>query len=316
MSFPLRTALAGILTARPMARTAPATPARSPRRALAVACCALLSLAGGAQAESPLASEIPESPGAHATPEAPATPEAEHLAAHQAALARWKRSFDAFEAADRASLPAADGVLFVGSSTVRMWSSLARDFSEWPVIINRGFGGSTMAECRLLARELVLRYRPRHVLLYAGDNDLAQGRSPLQVMQDFAAFAATVRAALPQTRISFISIKPSPARARLLERAQRANAMVQAWLRTQSNVDYIDVFTPMLDAAGQPRAELFLADRLHLNAEGYQLWHDVITAQLQPGAAGGPPVAAEAPVSIEPTEPTEPANAPPVASVR
>ena len=263
------------------------------RLRLHLAACALsLSAATGtAWAESaallPLRTAIAAAPVVD-------TPSPEYTAAHT----RWKSTISAFDDADKARLPAEDGVLFVGSSTVRMWSSLAQDFSEWPVVINRGFGGSTMNECRLLVRELVLRYKPRHVLVYAGDNDLAMGRTPLQVMEDFAAFAATVRSTLPQARISFISIKPSPSRAQLLPKVQLANEMVSAYLRTQANVDYIDTYSPMMDSQGRPRAELFLKDQLHMNAEGYRLWHDVITAQLQPGAVSAPPWAPTLPAGV------------------
>ncbi|WP_225781495.1 SGNH/GDSL hydrolase family protein [Xenophilus sp. Marseille-Q4582] len=279
----------------------------SPRRpVLRAALCALALFAGAAQAEGPLGV-----PPAAPAPRAEA-PSPEYLAAQ----ARWKSAISAFEEADKTRLPAENGVLFVGSSTVRMWSSLAQDFSEWPVVINRGFGGSTMAECRLLVRELVLRYKPRHVLVYAGDNDLAMGRTPLQVMEDFAAFAGTVRNALPQARISFISIKPSPSRAQLLPQVQLANEMVAAYLRTQANVDYIDTFSAMMDAQGRPRAELFLKDQLHMNAEGYRLWHDVITAQLQPGAVSAPPGAPTVPAGVPATAAPGAAQGAPVASAR
>lgn len=270
------------------------------RSASLVALAGLSLLAGGARAEGPI--YMPKA----AAPALFELPSPEYTAAHT----RWKSAISAFEEADKTRLPAEDGVLFVGSSTVRMWSSLAQDFSEWPVVINRGFGGSTMAECRLLVRELVLRYKPRHVLVYAGDNDLAMGRSPLQVMEDFAAFAGTVRSTLPQARISFISIKPSPSRAVLLPKVQLANEMVAAYLRTQANVDYIDTYSPMMDGQGRPRAELFLKDQLHLNADGYRLWHDVITAQLQPGAVSAPPGVPTTPVN------SPAAGGPPLASAR
>ena len=211
-------------------------------------------------------------------------------AAYRAALAQWQPELDAFAAADRAQPPAADGVLFVGSSTIRMWRSVAQDFHELPVVINRGFGGSTMTDCALFAQDLVARYRPRHVLVYAGDNDLAEGHTPLQVLHDFARFARTVREALPGARISFISIKPSPSREALLPQIREANHMVAAYLRTQANTDYIDVFTPMMAADGRPRGELFRADRLHMNAAGYRLWQGVIAPHVPAG--GAPPTAA------------------------
>ncbi|MFT4265859.1 MAG: GDSL-type esterase/lipase family protein, partial [Xenophilus sp.] len=151
-----------------------------------------------------------------------------------------------------------------------------------PVVINRGFGGSTMAECSLLARDLVVRYQPRHVLVYAGDNDLALGRTPMQVLEDFAHFTQTVRETLPATRISYLSIKPSPLREPLLPRIRETNHIIAAYVRTQHDIDYIDIFTPMMGEDGRPRAELFLPDRLHMNAGGYRLWHDAIASHLLP----------------------------------
>jgi len=202
-------------------------------------------------------------------------------AAYLSAQARWRGELDAFAAADRERLPAPGGVLFVGSSTIRMWSRLADDFRQQPVVINRGFGGSTMADCSLFAAELVVRYQPRLVLVYAGDNDLAEGRTPLQVLESFAQFAGTVRAALPDTRIAYISVKPSPSREKLLPGVRETNHIIEAYLQRLPNSDYIDVYTPMLGADGRPRAELFRGDQLHLNDEGYRLWQSVIAGRLQ-----------------------------------
>lgn len=216
-------------------------------------------------------------------------PEPGPSAAYLAAQLRWKSSLDAFAAADRTRMPESGGVLFFGSSSIRMWSRLAQDFSELPVVINRGFGGSTMAECSVLARDLVVRYRPRHVLVYAGDNDLMLGRTPIQVLEAFAQFAHTVREALPDTRISYISIKPSPSRERLLPQIREANHIIAAYVRTQADADFIDIYTPMMGEDGRPRAELFLPDRLHMNQAGYRLWHDAITAHLQADEDDDPP---------------------------
>lgn len=234
-----------------------------------VLCLALgLSAVGAARAQSPLA------PAASAAPVASASP------AYLAAMNRWRSSLSAFDTADKEKLPASDGVLFVGSSTIRMWTHLAQDFRQSPVVINRGFGGSTMADCSLFTRELVVRYRPRHVLVYAGDNDLAEGRTPLQVLESFAQFANTVREELPEARISYISIKPSPSREALMPRIRVTNDIIAAYVRTMANAEYIDIFTPMLAADGRPRAELFLGDRLHMNETGYRLWQSVISAHV------------------------------------
>ncbi len=203
------------------------------------------------------------------------------------AQARWQGSLGAFASADQAQRPASGGLLFVGSSTIRLWPHLAQDFSAQPVL-QRGFGGSTLADCSALTRELVTQYKPRQVLLYAGDNDLAEGRSPAEVLASFARFVQRVRAELPGTRIDYIAIKPSPARLALLPKVREANALIARHARTLKEVGYIDIFSPMLNAEGQPRPELFRADRLHLNAAGYQLWQSVIAAHLLAPAGQAP----------------------------
>jgi lysophospholipase L1-like esterase len=197
-----------------------------------------------------------------------------------AAQSRWQAELQSFAADDRTRTPG--GVVAVGSSTVRFWTSLPQDFPWVPGgVVNRGFGGSTLHDCSLLVEPLVLRLAPRHVLLYAGDNDLAEGRSPEQMLQDLKRFVQAVRAGLPDTRISFIAIKPSPSREALLPAIRKANAAIAAWLRTVPNTDFIDVFGPMLDARGRPRGELFVADQLHLNAEGYRLWQAQVAPYLR-----------------------------------
>ena len=195
--------------------------------------------------------------------------------------ARWKESLDAFAAADEARAPAPGGVVFVGSSSIRLWSDLEKQFEGPLAITKRGFGGSRMLDCAEHLQQLVLPYKPRWVVVYAGDNDLAEGRSPSEVLASFTAFVEGVKRELPATRIAYLSIKPSPLREAMMPRVREANAMVEAYSRTTQNLDYIDVYTHMLGADGKPRAELFLPDRLHLNAEGYALWKSVIAAHLK-----------------------------------
>ncbi|MEO7241849.1 MAG: SGNH/GDSL hydrolase family protein [Variovorax sp.] len=204
------------------------------------------------------------------------------------ARARWHGALDAFADADKAHTPASGGVLFVGSSSIRLWSDLAQDFRRLPLVINRGFGGSTLWECSLFVRELVLRYRPKQVVLYAGENDLAQGQTPLQVLESFERFQHAVRAELPGTKISYISIKPSPAREALMKAIRQSNRMISFYAQRLPDTEFIDVYTPMIDADGEPRAELFRADRLHLNHAGYALWRSVIAPHLPgPAASAG-----------------------------
>lgn len=216
---------------------------------------------------------------------------ADTASAYLAAKARWHNELAAFARADQERFPAPGGVVFVGSSTVRMWTRLSQDFSRVPGgIVNRGFGGSTLADCALFARDLVVRYKPRQVVLYAGDNDLAEGRTPLQVLDSFARFANTVRAELPDARISFISVKPSPSREQLMPQIRETNHVISAYLNLLPNSEYIDIHTPMLGADGRPRPELFRGDRLHLTDEGYRLWQSVVAPHLpQPPAAPASP---------------------------
>ena len=119
---------------------------------------------------------------------------------------------------------------------------------------------------------VVLRYRPRLVVLYAGDNDLVEGRTPERLLRDYKTFAARLRSRLPATRLVFVSIKPSPSRRAYMDRARESNRLIRDAIARDSLQQYVDVFTPMLDASGQPRPELFLADSLHMTRAGYQLW--------------------------------------------
>ena len=193
---------------------------------------------------------------------------------------RWDAAFASFAADDAAHPHPPGGVLFVGSSSIRLWGDLERQFEAAPVVIKRGFGGSQLSDCVKHLSRLVLPYRPRTVLVYAGDNDLAAGTPPQEVYRRFVAFVDGVHRELPQTHIAYISIKPSPARAHLLGTIRETNGLIREYAEREDSVDYIDVFTPMLDAEGRPRAELFRADRLHLNGEGYALWQRVIAPHV------------------------------------
>ena len=197
------------------------------------------------------------------------------------AASPWEDTFAAFAAADRRAPPPEGGVLFVGSSSIRMWNGLEREFDARPIVLKRGFGGSKLSDCVQNLGRLVIRYRPRIVLVYAGDNDLAGGSTPEEVLRRFTAFVEGVHGELPATRIDYISIKPSPARHALLPRIRATNALIRTYVEQHPGLAYIDVFTPMLDGEGQPRGELFRDDALHLNAQGYALWKSVIAPYVQ-----------------------------------
>lgn len=189
--------------------------------------------------------------------------------------AEWEPAIRAFEEEDARVRRRPGSVVFVGSSSIRMWTTLARDFPG-VALVNRGYGGSRVYDSVRYAERIVVPYQPRAVVFYAGDNDLNDGRTPRQVRDDFAAFVRKVQAAAPQARIAFVSIKPSPSRAALLPQVREANALVRDFARGVRKVDYLDVFTPMLGADGAPREELFLDDRLHMNRAGYEIWIGVV----------------------------------------
>ena len=186
-----------------------------------------------------------------------------------------------FELADANRPPATNAVLFVGSSSIRLWEGLPQDFAPTPVL-QRGFGGSHLADVIEFTDRIVLPYQPRLILLYAGDNDLNAGKPPAQVFADFKTFVAKVHARLPRARIAFISIKPSPSRWHLVEQVKSANKLIRDFTKSDRRLEFIDVFNPMLDKQGQVRGELFGPDALHLNRQGYELWRDVIKPHLKP----------------------------------
>lgn len=196
------------------------------------------------------------------------------------APARFEADIAAFEEMDRAQAPGPGGVVLVGSSSLRMWPDPATDLGA-PDLVNRAFGGSTMAEVVAAAPRIVLPLAPRTVVIYAGDNDLQEGKTPAQVLADFEALRSLLRARLPAVRLVVVSVKPSPSRWALAEAMRETNAGLRAAVAADPNARFVDVFTPMLGADGQPRGELFLEDRLHLNATGYALWAQRIAPALR-----------------------------------
>ena len=193
---------------------------------------------------------------------------------------QWEGDIRAFEQSDSAQKPPTKAILFVGSSSIRMWETLAHDFPDLPVI-NRGFGGSELHDVVHYANRIILPYKPRVIVVYAGDNDLANGRKPEQVASDFRRLARTVLRQLPRTRIVFVSVKPSPSRWSLAERMRTTNALVRKYTKTDKRLAYADVFTPMLGGDGRPRRELFRDDSLHMTPAGYELWTSVIRRYLR-----------------------------------
>jgi len=186
-----------------------------------------------------------------------------------AAAGRFADEIDAFAAADRASAPPACPVLFVGSSSIRRWTTLAHDLAPYPVL-NRGFGGAEIADINANFGRVVRAYRPRAIVFYAGDNDLHDGDTPDEVVADFNKFMFLKRATMKHVRVYFISVKPSKARLTEYPAQEAVNRAVKAMSLTQHDLVEIDVVGDMM-ADGKPK-DIFEDDGLHMTAAGYAIW--------------------------------------------
>ena len=195
--------------------------------------------------------------------------------------ARFAAELNGFARADSVNPPPPEPVLFVGSSSIRMWESLSADFTGLPVL-NRGFGGSRMDDVLRYADRVVFRYRPRTIVLYEGDNDIEDGRSPARIAGDVAEFLQRVRITLPLTRVVCLAVKPSPSRWNNVDKVRQTNALLEAIVARDTMATFVDVFTPMLGSSGHPRPELFREDSLHMTAAGYAIWRDAVAPALSP----------------------------------
>ena len=203
---------------------------------------------------------------------------------------RFEEEIRAFEAADRREMPKPGAVLFVGSSSIRLWTKLADAFPQYRVL-NRGFGGSWLADSERLVPRIVLPYRPSAVVLFAGTNDLADGRSPETVAGDFGAFVGRIRATMPRAPIAYVAISPAPSRKELLPKMRETNALIRAQCERSPGLRYIDTWPQMLGRDGSVRPELFGPDQLHMNERGYAIWTPLVARALKSLLPKGQPAA-------------------------
>jgi lysophospholipase L1-like esterase len=233
------------------------------------ALCAAFALVGGVvPAPLCLRADVLSSPAAQPTAKSPSQ--------------RWEKEIAAYEAADKVNPPSQGAVLFVGASGIRLWKSLPQDFPGEKVI-NRGFGGSEMADSVYYADRIVIPYKPRLIVIQAGGNDINNGKSPEQVLADFRAFVEKVRARLPGVRIAYLGMNPSPSRWAQREKQQRGNQLIKEYVVTGKNLDFIEFWDVLLGPDGKPREDLFIQDRLHNNAAGYKIRADVVRPHLKRG---------------------------------
>ncbi|GAB3909311.1 SGNH/GDSL hydrolase family protein [Larkinella knui] len=190
----------------------------------------------------------------------------------------FENEIKAFEQQDQTTPPPKDAILFTGSSSIKLWQSLQADFPDKKVL-NRGFGGSKLPDVIHFADRAILPYKPKQIVIYAGENDVASGTVTAQEVCDrFVTLFTRIRKALPKTPVVFISMKPSPSRRPYLPITMEANSLIKTYLSKQSQAQYLDIYSAMLDANGQIRGDLFRPDSLHMNPKGYEIW----TAKLKP----------------------------------
>jgi lysophospholipase L1-like esterase len=191
----------------------------------------------------------------------------------------FAKEIEAFEAKDKTSPPPENEIVFVGSSSIRMWKS-TEAFPDLK-IINRGFGGSQMADSVRYAERIILPYKPRIVVVFAGGNDINAKKTPDQVFADFKTLVGKIHSALPKTRIYFISLFPNVARKSQDVQCQKVNDLIEAYAKTDDRLGYIETASKMRASDGGPRPELLRADGLHMNDDGYKIWNEIVGAVLR-----------------------------------
>ena len=187
---------------------------------------------------------------------------------------------EAFKKQDSIHLPPKNGIVFIGSSSLRKWTDLEKTFAAYQAI-NRGFGGSTLADAIFYVNDLVDPYHPRQVVIYSGENDIAEGNvSADTVLHRFKTLFTLIRQKLPLVPVAFISIKPSPSRAKFQQTIIESNNLIKKYLRGQPKTAFINVYDLMLDNKKQMRPELYVEDQLHMNEKGYEIWTKAIEPYL------------------------------------
>jgi lysophospholipase L1-like esterase len=193
--------------------------------------------------------------------------------------ARFSNEIDEFMKWDNKNSYKEGEILFVGSSSIRLWYTAL--YFPALYVINRGFGGSHISDVNYYYDDIVKKYKPSRIIFYAGDNDIAFGKSAEKVMDDYKKFVSRVEQDFPECSIYFISIKPSRSRWQYWLQMSLANSKIKEYTKGKSNLSYIDVATPMLDETGHPKLDLFREDELHLNDNGYQLWNKILSLYLK-----------------------------------
>jgi lysophospholipase L1-like esterase len=203
------------------------------------------------------------------------------IAAADCAAQPFAEDIQAFKKQDAINPPPANAILFVGSSSFTKWKDVSSYFPGY-TIINRGFGGSTLPDVIRYTNDIIIPYHPKQVVIYCGDNDLASSDSitPDSVFERFKVLFEAIRTGLPGENIVYVSIKPSPSRARLRDKMEKANLLIKTYLSINNHTAFVDVFHKMLNADGSVMTDIFIEDNLHMNAKGYAIWQKAIEPYL------------------------------------
>jgi lysophospholipase L1-like esterase len=212
---------------------------------------------------------------------------------------RFDQAIQNFEKWDSKNSFPKDAILFVGSSSIRMWKT-QESFPDL-TLINRGFGGAHISDVIFFVEQTVLKYNAPIIFFYCGDNDIAGNKSPQKVLDDYKIFVQKVIENRSDTKIMFLAIKPSISRSAFWPEMDIANQLISQYSQTNDQLFYIDTATPMLELSSPPPSDLFISDGLHLSAKGYQLWTDVVRAELAK-LPSDKPVLPSAPKSLKSIE--------------
>lgn len=192
----------------------------------------------------------------------------------------WDAEINSLTEIDQKQTPPKKAVLFVGSSSMRLWKNLRTSFPDLNVI-NRGFGGSRLEDVNFYFDRIVAIYNPKTIVLYAGENDVNDGIAPEKVLADFRQFSKLVRAKFPKAKLLYVSLKPSPSRWKLAASFRKTNELIKTEIAKDKRAKFVDVWSAMLNEKGEPKDELFVADKLHMNEKGYAIWREVLAKELK-----------------------------------
>jgi len=187
---------------------------------------------------------------------------------------RWSEEIEAFDVLNGES-PLQEGILFTGSSSIRFWKNPVKDFNN-DKILNRGFGGSQIIDLIENFDRIILKYHPKKIVIYSGDNDVDYGKTAEIVYGDFCTLFGMIKAKLPDAKVYYIAIKPSIARWDKVLEMSRTNTMINEFLNKQPNGTFVDIYSPMIGLDGKPTSDLFIEDGLHMSEEGYELWKKIL----------------------------------------